>query len=107
MSKPELVRSSWLRYSHPDLELLPCFHRLHEPRSSCIHTIGYYCLRCSDIAIACFQTAWINTDGNESVLIGCIVQCLAEHSLILQGINDEGIGWCHHDVAYSTIYFSM
>ena len=62
MSKPELVRFSWLRYSHPSLELRPCFHRLHEPRSSCIHTIGCPCLRCSDIAILfdVIVLDWIN-----------------------------------------------
>ena len=44
MSKQAVVHSSRLRYSHPSLELPPCFHRLHEPRSSCIHTSGYPCL---------------------------------------------------------------
>ena len=39
-----------------------------------------------------------NTDSNDSVLIRSIVQCLAELSLILRGINDEGIGWCNHDM---------
>ena len=98
MSKQATVHSSLLRYSHPSLELLLCFHRLHEPRSSCIHTIGCPCLRCGDIAIACFRASWLDTDGNDGVLIGCIAQCLAEHSLILRGINDQGIGWSHHDV---------
>ena len=51
MSKQAAVHSSRLQYSHPSLELLPYFHRLHEPRSSCIHTSGYPCLRCSYIAI--------------------------------------------------------
>ena len=51
MSKQAVVHSSRLLYSHPGLELPPCFHRLHEPRSSCIHTNGCPCLRCSDIAI--------------------------------------------------------
>ena len=55
-----------------------------------IHTIGCPCLRCGDIAIACFRAAWLDTDGNDGVLIGNIVQCLAEHSLILRGINDQG-----------------
>lgn len=55
-------------------------------------------LCCGNIAIACFRAAWLNTDGNDGVLIGGIAQCLAEHSLILRGINDESIGWCHHDV---------
>ena len=40
MSRQAVVHSSQLRYSHLNLELPPCFHRLHEPRSSCIHTIG-------------------------------------------------------------------
>ena len=40
MSKQEAGRASRLRYSHPNLEPLPSFHRLHEPRSSCIHTSG-------------------------------------------------------------------
>ena len=44
MSKQAVVRASRLRYSHPILELPPCFHRLHEPRSSCIHTNGCPCL---------------------------------------------------------------
>ena len=44
MNKQAVVHSSRLRYSHPSLELLPCFHRLHEPRSSCIHTSGCPCL---------------------------------------------------------------
>ena len=100
MSKLAAVHSSRLRYSHPSLELPPCFHRLHVPRSSCIHTIGCPCLRCGDIAIACFRAAWLNTDGNDGVLIGSIVQFLAEHSLILRGINDQGIGWCQHDMAF-------
>ena len=43
MSKQAVVHSSQLRYSHPNLELPPCFHRLHELRSSCIHTIGCPC----------------------------------------------------------------
>ena len=107
MSRQEAGRVSRLLYSHPSFELPPCFHRLHEPRSSCIQTGGCPCLRCGDIAIACFRAAWLDTDGNDGVLIGCIAQCLAEHSLILRGINDQGIGWCHHDVGYSTIYFSM
>ena len=51
MSKQVAVHSSRLRYSHPSPELPPCFHRLHELRSSCIHTIGCPCLRCGDIAI--------------------------------------------------------
>ena len=41
MSRQVAVLSSRLRYSRPSLELLPCFHRLHEPRSSCIHIGGY------------------------------------------------------------------
>ena len=89
MSRQAVVHSSRLRYSHPSLELPPFFHRLHEPRCFCIHTIGYPCLRCDNIAIACLWVALLNTDGNDSVLIGSIAQCLAEHSLILRGINDE------------------
>ena len=90
MSRQAAVHSSRLRYSHPSLELPPCSHRLHEPRSSCIHTIGCPCLRCGDIAIACFRASWLNTDSHDGVLIGSIVQCLAEHSLILRCINDQG-----------------
>ena len=90
MSKQAVVHSSRLRYSHPSLELPPYFHRQHGPRSSCIHTSGCPCLRCGDIAMACFRAAWPDTDGNDGVLIGSIVQCLAEPSLILRGINDEG-----------------
>ena len=44
MSKQAVAHSSRLRYSHPSLELLLCFHRLHVPRSSCIHTSGCPCL---------------------------------------------------------------
>ena len=44
MSKQAVVHSSRLRYSHPSLELLLCFHRLHELRSSCIHTSECPCL---------------------------------------------------------------
>ena len=51
MSRQVAVRISRLQYSRPSLELPPCSHRQHEPRSSCIHTSGYHCLRCSDIAI--------------------------------------------------------
>ena len=51
MNKQADVHSSRLLYSHPSLEPRPCFHRLHEPRSSCIHTSGYSCLRCCNIAI--------------------------------------------------------
>ena len=65
-------------------------NRLHEPHCSCIHTTECPCLRCGDIAIACFQAARLDTDGNDGVLVGCIAQCLAEHSLILRGIDDEG-----------------
>ena len=90
MSRQAVVHSSRLQYSHPSLELPPCFHQLNESSSSCIHTIGYPCLRYGDIAIACFWAVWLNTDSNNGVLIGSIVQCLAEHSLILRGINDEG-----------------
>ena len=51
MSRQAAGRASQQRYSHPSLELPPYFHRLHEPRSSCIHTSGCPCLRCRDIAI--------------------------------------------------------
>ena len=51
MNRQAVVHSSRLRYSLPSLELLPCFHRLHEPRSSCIHTSGCPCLSCGDITI--------------------------------------------------------
>ncbi len=51
MSKQAVVHSSRLRYSHSSLELPPCFHRLHEPRSFYINTSGFPCLRCSYIAI--------------------------------------------------------
>ena len=44
MSTQAAIHSSRLRYSHPSPELPPCFHRLHEPRSSCIHTSGCPCL---------------------------------------------------------------
>lgn len=44
MSKQAADRASRLLYSHSSLELPPCFHRQHEPRSSCIHTIGCPCL---------------------------------------------------------------
>ena len=44
MSRQAAVHSSRLRYSHPSLGLPPCFHRLHEPHSSCIHTSGCPCL---------------------------------------------------------------
>ena len=67
----------------------------------CLNLIDfiYGCwLCCSDIAIACFRATWLDTDSNDGVLIGSIVQCLAEHSLILRGIDDQGIGWCHHNV---------
>ena len=90
MSRQAVVHSSQQRYSLPSLELPPWFHRQHEPRSSYFHTIECPCLRCDNIAIACLWVAWLNTDGNDSVLIGSIAQCLAEHSLILRGINDEG-----------------
>lgn len=65
-------------------------NRLHEPHCSCIHTIECTCLRCGDIAIVFFRVAWLNTDSNDGVLIENIAQCLAEHLLILRGINDEG-----------------
>ena len=64
-------------------------------------------LCCSDIAIACFWAAWLDTDGNDGVLIGCIAQCLAEHSLILRSIDDEGIGWCHHDVGFRMLLLDL
>ena len=38
-SRQAAVHFSRLQYSHPSLEPPPCFHRLHEPHSSCIHTI--------------------------------------------------------------------
>ena len=98
MNKQAIVRAFRLRYSHPSLELPPYFHRLYEPHCSCIHTGGCPCLRCGDIAIACFRAAWLNTDGSNGVLIGSIAHCLAEHSLILRGIDEQSIGWCHHDV---------
>ena len=107
MSKQAVVHSSRLLYSHPSLELLLCFHLLHEPRSSCIHTIGCPCLRYGDIAIACFRAAWLNTDSTDGVLIGSIAQCLAEHSLILRGINDQSIGWCHHDDSIRMILLDL
>ena len=107
MSKQAVVHSSKLRYSHPSPELPSCFHRQYEPRSSCIHTIGCPCLRCGDIAIACFRTAWLNTDGNDGVLIGSIAQCLAEHSLIFRGIDDQSIGWCHHDVGIRMLLLDL
>ena len=107
MSKQTVVHSSRLRYSHSSLELPPYFHRLYELRSSCIHTIGCPCLRCSDIAIACFRTAWFNTDGHDGVLIGSIAQCLAEHSLILRGVDHQGIGWCHHDVGIRMLLLNL
>ena len=44
MSKQAAGRASRLRGSHPRLELPPCFHRLHGPRSCCNHTIGCPCL---------------------------------------------------------------
>ena len=44
MSRQAVVHSSRLQYSHPSLELPPCFRRQHEPRSSCIHTNGCSCL---------------------------------------------------------------
>lgn len=44
MSKQAVVHSSRLRYNLLSLELPPCFHRLHKPRSSCIHTSGCSCL---------------------------------------------------------------
>ena len=90
MSRQAVVHSSRLRYSYPSLELPPYFHQLNESSSSCIHTIGYPCLRCDNIAIASFWAAWLDSDSNDGVLIGNIAQCLAEHSLILRGINDEG-----------------
>ena len=65
---------------------------------SCIHTIGCPCLRCCDIAITCFRAAWFDTDSNDGVLIESIAQCFTEHSLILRGVDDQGIGWYHHDV---------
>ena len=106
MSRQAVVHSSRLRYSHPSLELPPCFHRLHELRSSCIHTIGCPCLRRGD-AIACFRASWLDTDSNDGVLIGCIAQSLAEHSLILRGIDDQGIGWCHHDVGIRMLLLDL
>ena len=59
MSRLAVVHSSRLRYSHPNLELPPCFHRLHELSSSYTHTSGcpyqpWHCLphpveaRCGD-----------------------------------------------------------
>ena len=82
-------------------------NRLHKQRSSCIPIIECPCLRSGDIAIACFRAAWLNTDGHDGVLIGCIAQSLAEHSLILRGINDQGIGWCHHDVGIRKLLLDL
>ena len=107
MSKQAVVHSSRLRYSHSSLELPPYFHRLHELRSSCIHTIGCPYLRCDNIAIACFRAAWFDTDSNYAVLIGSIAQCLAEHSLILLCIDDQGIGWCHHEVGIRMLILDL
>ena len=107
MSRQAVGHASRLRYSRSSLELPLCFHRLHEPRSSCIHTSRYPCLRCGNIAIACFRAAWLDTDGNDGVLIGSITQCLAEPSLILRGIDDKGIGWCHHDVGIRMLLLDL
>ena len=41
------------------------------------------------------------------VIIGSIAQCLAEHSLILRGIDDQGIGWCHHDVGIRMLLLDL
>ena len=43
MSTQAVVHSSRLQHSHPSHGLPPCSHRLHEPRSSCIHTDGCPC----------------------------------------------------------------
>ena len=29
-------------------------------------------LCCGNITIACFRAAWLNTDGNDGILIGCM-----------------------------------
>ena len=41
------------------------------------------------------------------ILIGCIAQCLSEHSLILRAIDDQGIGWCHHDVGIRMLLLDL
>ena len=53
---------------------------------------------CGDVAIACFRTTWLNANSHDGFFVGSIAQCLAQYSLILGGIDHQGIGWCHHDV---------
>ena len=62
---------------------------------------------CSDIAIACLWAAGLDADGNNGFFVGCIAQCLAEHSLILRGIDDQGIGWCHYDVGIRMLLLDL
>ena len=57
----------------------------------------------SDVTVTSFGATWLDANGNDGVLIGSIAQCLAQYSLILRGINDQGIGWCHHDVGIGVL----
>ena len=41
------------------------------------------------------------------ILIGSIAQCLSEHSQILRAIDDQGIGWCHHDVGIRMLLLDL
>lgn len=58
---------------------------------------------CGDVAIACFGAAGLDANGHDGFFVGSIVQSLAEDALIFDCVDDQGIGWCHHDVGIGVL----
>lgn len=51
-----------------------------------------------NVAVAGLGAAGLDADGDDNFLVGGIAECLSEDTLILGGVDDEGIGGGYHDV---------
>lgn len=61
-----------------------------------VHVSGF---GSGDVAVAGLGASGLDADGDDSFLVCCIAECLAEDTLIFRGVDDQGIGWCHNDVS--------
>lgn len=62
---------------------------------------------CGDVAIACFGATRLDADGNDSFLVGGIVECLAEDTLIFGCVYDQGIGGCYHNISIGVLLLDL
>ena len=72
-----------------------------------IYLVNVRGLGSGDVAVAGLGATGLDADGDDDFLVCSIAECLAEDTLVFRGVDDQSIGWSHHDVGFRMLLLNL